>query len=196
MPRVCAVCTSDLREEIEERLINNWTRIGIYQYLVEKYGKDYPGLPPYKAICNHAKHFSALVHRMSSSEKGILKQVERELTMQLSISRQLTLNLRNLQAQAEALYKLDRSLKDPQVRKELRDIIGRINETITICLKFFDRVFKKPKEEDEVRKRLEYCLQDLPAEAIEKVLQRWDEYEKGRELQTENRQDQASTLSP
>ena len=170
---MCKICWSDHRDEYEDlRLNKKLTYKEIIEYAKNKYGETLS----YASLSRHFnRHVEAVMKRLVQSERLRNKILHEQLRKDVQIAVKLTDNLEILSQEFEKV----KSLETPEERKEAREIIGKINETISLLLRFSDKIpFEKEIKEEEIYERLLYAIQPLPPEYVVTVKERWEEYPK------------------
>lgn len=171
MGRVCKVCMSLHRKEYEDlRLRKHLTLKEIQQYALNKYGE-------YISIASLSRHFrrdvEPLLKAMIEADKQRHEIVREEISKDIKIAAALRENLEILKSQMEEVIQVG----TPEARREARDIISRINDTVALLLKFSDKIkIEEAMTEEEMFKRLLYAIEPLPADLIVEIRRRWEEY--------------------
>jgi ribosomal protein L11 methylase PrmA len=144
----------------------------IREYALNKYGESFS----YAALSRHFnRHVESVMKRFLESERLRNKILHEQLRKDVKIAVKLTDNLEILSQEFEKV----KNLETPEERKEAREIIGKINETISLLLKFSDKIpFEKEVDEEEIYERLLYAIEPLPPEYVVAVKERWEEYPK------------------
>jgi len=178
MGRICKVCWSPHRPEYDEKIIQGWEIKEVWRRLaIAKYNEKFS----YESMRKHAKnHVKALIRSSIEASKLRQKTIDEEIKKSIEVSTQLRRNLQLCNDQLEAL----KDLSNPDTRREIRDIIGKVNQTVELLLRFSDKITEHQSRvptEEELMDRLRYSLQDIPWEYAGKILERFENYERIKE---------------
>jgi len=183
MGRICKICWSPHRPEYDKKLLEGWEIKEVWRYAITKYNERFS----YESLRRHAKnHVEELVRTQVEASKLRQKRIDEEIQKSIEISEQLR---RNLQLCNDQIQELSKDVSDPNRRREIRDVIGKINQTVELLLRFSDKLTKSESRmdpEEVLIDRLRYALQDIPWEYASKILERFKQYEQIREYKQIN----------
>jgi len=133
------------------------------------YGEEYS----YK---QWTRHFNDHVYDIIDAKKKATRIrdqfIDDFIDEEVAVGKRLLRNLQRLDNQMELLV----DMEDPEVRKEMRDIIFLLNKTIEINLRFIDKLEVQPKHsEEEIYKKVMKIIKDFPREYLILFTQKWNE---------------------
>jgi len=100
------------------------------------------------------------------------KEVEKEIYKTIDAAKILRRNLDRCNEQFEQL----RDVRDKTIRAEIRKIINLSNDTLSLILRFLDKIQIKPKiTEEDIFEKIVHCMKDFPPDLIIKFTQAWNE---------------------
>lgn len=169
--RKCLTCYSPNRDKIEEY----YFKIRSVKKTWEWARREFNTPISYKAFCKHFRnHVENIIESTKQASKLRTEVIKKDIYQDIQISETLTKNLKYLNKQLESLKVED----TPKARGELRNIISKINSTIELILKFKQDInIESISSEEELEKKILYCLQDFSIENKELFLKRWNSYE-------------------
>ena len=179
MGKSCHVCLSSNRA-IYDKLRMEGREVKLIWRLSKTDYKDNINLHSF--YYHFQNHLENIIEEGVKASKFREKQIEKEIYQSIEAAMALRQNLVLSNKQLEMLKdKMD----DPEVRKEIRDIMFKSNQTIELILRFIDKLQSRPKDSTEnVFEKIIFCMKDFPPELILKFTERWKDYDLQR---TENR---------
>ena len=171
MGRDCRVCISPNRTKIDDLRTKGLEVKKIWRIIQIEYKEDIP---------IHSLHYHFRNHLENIIQEGIKasrfreEQINKHISQGIEAARVL---MTNLEKCAEQYKLLGERIDDPEVRREIRDIMSRSNQTIELILRFLEKVESKPVDKGEdVLQKIIHCMQDFPRDLIVKFSERWDNY--------------------
>jgi len=171
--RECLVCLSPYCKEYEDLRFNKrWSVRKIYEYARVKHGETFS----YQSLRRHLKKQKHYINQMKEVDAFREEIIKQEIDRELEASRILRNNLELLSEQVQAVLQDGTNIQDPEARKEIREIVSKINQTSDLLLRFSDKINIKDDTltEDELYRRVMLCMEDFPIEYIKKFKNRWD----------------------
>ena len=172
MPRItrCKVCTSPYVDEINKRILRGDSYKEIYEWCKSK-GCNFS----YVTLTKHANNHVLKIAKLDEArEYRTSERLKKEIDLDVKILRSLRETLELLSKQ---LDQLKNHQDDPDYRKEIREVIGKLLGVLELFMRFKDRfsLIDKDKEID-LQKRIMYALQEFPIEYVRRFWYRWNEY--------------------
>jgi len=178
MGRTCKVCWSPHRAEYDEKILKGWEIKEVWRYAITKHQERFS----YESMRRHARNdVKGLIRSQLEASKIRQQKIDEEIAKSIEVSEQLR---RNLQLCNDQIKELSTNVSDAEYRKEIRDVIGKINQTVELLLKFSDKLSQTEYSvdpEEVLVDRLRYALQDIPWEYASKILKRFKQYAEVRE---------------
>lgn len=177
MGRRCKVCDSLHVADYDQKILSGWVVKEVWKYAM----REHQMIVSYEAFRNHANNcVRGMVQESRYASRLRQKKIDEEIQRDIQLVKQLTDNLSLCNEQVSKL----KDVEDPEARGEVREIIGRINQTVDLLLKFSDKLNIKPAvSEDELYDRVVRCMEDFPPEWILKFREKWSLYGPRREEQ-------------
>jgi len=153
--RECVVCFSIHRDEYDDLRISKRLRIKeIYQYAKTKYNERFS----YSAMARHFRnHVKPIIEASIRADKIRKEIIEEEIHKDIQIATTLRKNLETLAKQIELVSE---DILNPDDRKEARDVVARINDTVELLLRFSDKIkLEKKESEEDIYDRVIYALE-------------------------------------
>ena len=169
MPRECSVCLSPHVDEYNDLHFNKgWFITKIRRYAATKYGEYFK----YETMRRHFARERERREYSIKADKEREEYIKREIQKDIETARMLRQNLELCNSQ---LNSLKEEMDDPEARKEIREIIGKINETVALLLRFSDKMETKRETVDieDIYRRVIKCIEDFPVEYLLKFRERW-----------------------
>lgn len=176
MPRVCDTCKSPYLLEVDEMVLAGWDVKEIQRVLKSKY----PGnkLPSYDSLRNHARlHVEDVIDRGVESNTALKRQIRNEVKASILAATQLRKNLSIASEGLDQLWSEFIHTRDTRQLKQIGTLIGQVNKSIELLLKFQKEISQSQLTEDEVFERIMYCISEFPTEYVIKFKEKWEEFE-------------------
>jgi len=169
----CRICVSPWLDEIDEYVTANKFKTiqALYDFMCRKYGPKFD--ISYHTMRRHVNHTKKElqwgVEASRFREQAIKDQIYKDIET-VKITRN------NLGILNKQLSEAEVDLSDPIDRKEVRDIIRMINDTVGLLLKYSDKIQHKSEfsEEDLVQKMIT-CMKEFPMDLQMKFITKWKE---------------------
>lgn len=158
-------------------IMAGWKFKEIYRYLKGKYPNDQK-LPSYDSIKYHARnHVEGMIKRAASSSRARQKAIQKEIKASITSAEQLRRNLHYISQTLTEFWE-NRDITEKDSIKDLARLITTANKTVELLLKFQSQIQEKGESSEDVYERLMFCLHDFPADKIDLVIARWEDYDK------------------
>ena len=167
--RDCKVCRSPHVDEYNELYFKKlWDISKIWRYAARKYGETFS----YETMRRHFARERMKRDYLIKADRERDEYIRREIEKDIETAKILRRNLELCSAQLEQLKS---DMSDPEARKEIREIIGKINQTLELLLRFSDKIESKKEHFDleSFYRRIIKCMEDFPVELVVKFQERW-----------------------
>ena len=169
MPRSCQVCSHPLLAQIEKRMLSGEKIKRIHDKMLEEGMSP----PPLHSMYRHYKNdLEPITQAKIDSDTVRRQKIAEEIKKSIEQAEIITKNLRLYRTMIE---QLETNLDNPKNRRELVTLMGKMENTIELFMKFHEKfkIEEDVKQVDVFDAMIE-CMHDFPKDLIDKFVERWE----------------------